>query len=266
DRARDQFLAGARLAAQEHGDVGAGDAADRLVDVLHPRVPADERAELAHFREPRAEPRDLLGEPTGGQRALAEQQHLVEVERLVEIVIGAALHGLDGGGHGAVGGHDHDVHVGTDLADTLERGEPVESRHADVEEHEVEGLCLEDPHRLLAVLHRRHVVADPAQAFLEDPAQAVFVVGDQDTSGHQARAMGRKQVTAVPRPSALSTWIAPWCSSTMRWQRARPRPRPRSLVVKNGSKILARTSAGMPVPSSATWASTIERWTAPTSI
>src|SRR3990167_6370912 len=71
--------------------------------------------------------------------------------------------------------------------------------------------------------------------------------------------MGRKQVTTVPCPSALSTWIAPRCSSRIRWQIASPRPRPLSLVVKNGSKIRARTASVMPAPSSATCASTMLR-------
>ena len=59
-----------------------------------------------------------------------------------------------------------------------------------------------------AVLDRGDLVAGPAEALLEDPAQAVLVVGDQDASvGHGVsrahRAMGRKQVTAVPRPGSL---------------------------------------------------------------
>ena len=35
DRARDQLLAGAALAADEHGDVGVGDAADQLAHLAH---------------------------------------------------------------------------------------------------------------------------------------------------------------------------------------------------------------------------------------
>ncbi|PYM37785.1 MAG: hypothetical protein DME15_00060 [Candidatus Rokuibacteriota bacterium] len=78
--------------------------------------------------------------------------------------------------------------------------------------------------------------------------------------------MGRKQVTVVPRPSVDSTWIAPRCSSRIRWQIASPRPSPLSLVVKNGSKIRARAAAGIPAPSSAKIASTMCRCPAPRSI
>src|SRR5206468_4971965 len=44
DRAGDQLLAGARLPAQQDGDVAGRDAPDRLVDLLHARVAADQRA------------------------------------------------------------------------------------------------------------------------------------------------------------------------------------------------------------------------------
>src|SRR4030095_10674768 len=107
---------------------------------------------------------------------------------------------------------------------------------------------------------RDDVVAGLAQALLEDPAEAVLVVGDQDARLHVRHfAIGREHGTLVPRPSALSTWIAPRCSSRIRWQIERPSPRPLSLVVKNGSKMRARTSAGIPAPSSATCASTMLR-------
>src|SRR5439155_15011654 len=46
DGAGDELLAGAGLAAQQHGDVAGRHAPDGLVDLLHTRVPADDRAEL----------------------------------------------------------------------------------------------------------------------------------------------------------------------------------------------------------------------------
>ncbi len=63
DGAGHQLLAGARLAAQQHGHVAAGDAADRLVDVLHARMAADQGAELADFLQPGLESRHLLRQP-----------------------------------------------------------------------------------------------------------------------------------------------------------------------------------------------------------
>ena len=54
ERARHDLLAGAGLAAQQHAHVARRDAPDRLVDLLHGRVAADERAELPDLLEPGA--------------------------------------------------------------------------------------------------------------------------------------------------------------------------------------------------------------------
>src|SRR6185436_15810712 len=62
DRAGDHFLAGARLSPQEHGDVGAGDPADGLVDLLHARRLAHQRAELPYLLDPGSELHDLARE------------------------------------------------------------------------------------------------------------------------------------------------------------------------------------------------------------
>src|SRR2546428_121787 len=267
DRARDQLLARTRLPAEEHGDVARGVAPDRLVDILHARVPAVDRAELPHLLEPALELPHLLREPARGERPLGEEHELVEVEGLRQVVVGPTLHRLDRGVHRPVGRHHDHGGVGAQLAEPRQHGEAVHARHPHVEKDEVERLGLEGLERAGAVLHRRDLVPRPPEPLLEDPAQAVFVVGEQDSWVHGViLAIGRKHVTTVPRPSALSTWIAPRCSSRIRWQMASPSPRPLSLVVKNVSKIRARAAAGIPPPSSATLASTMLRCPAPRSI
>ena len=67
---------------------------------------------------------------------------------------------------------------------------------------------------------------------------------------------GNRSVNAVPRPTSLSTAIVPSSCSTMRFEIARPRPRPRRLVVTKSSKIAASRSGGMPEPVSVTLIST----------
>ncbi len=104
------------LAAQQHRHVARGDAADGLVDVLHARVPPDDGAELPDLLQAAPEARHLLGQPARREGPLGEQEHLVEVERLRDVVVGAALHRLDRGVHGAVGGHHDHARVTVDLA------------------------------------------------------------------------------------------------------------------------------------------------------
>src|SRR5581483_5876452 len=233
-----------------------------------------QRPELPDLLEPRAERGDLLGEPPRGQRALGEQQRLVEVEGLGQVVVGAVLHGGDRGLHGAVRGHDHHLRVGPLVPHLLEERQAVDAGHADVEQDQVEGPRRHLPERRGAVLDRGDLIARATEALLQDPAQAVLVVGDEDLAGRAGgaqgarahrRAMGRKQDMVVPRPGSLTTWMAPRCSSMMRWQRASPRPRPLSLVVKNGVKSRARADSGMPRPESITWISAMLRWPWPRS-
>ena len=58
------------------------------------------------------------------------------------------------------------------------------------------------------------------------------------------------------RPGRMETEISPPWPSTIRFTTARPRPVPVALVVKNGSKMRVRISAGMPGPVSSTSSST----------
>ena len=65
-------------------------------------------------------------------------------------------------------------------------------------------------------------------------------------------------MNSVNSPSCDSTFISPPCRRTMSLEIESPSPVPSlvALVVKNGSKILAFTSSGMPVPLSRTRTST----------
>src|SRR5262249_47760625 len=273
ERARDPFLARSRLATEEHGHVARRHPPDGLVDLLHGRMPPHQRAELPDLLEAVPERGHFLGEPPRGEGPLREQERLVEVEGLGEIVVGALLHRLDRRLHRPVGGHDHHLGIGTLRADLGEEGEAVEPRHADIEKDQIERLGFGLAESRRAVLHRGDLIAGAAEALLKDPAEAVFVVGDEDASirhgGHSTLApylaMGRKHEKAVPTPVSLATWMEPLCSSTMRWQRARPSPRPRSLVVKKGVKRRSRVAAGIPCPSSTTWISALVPRPCPTS-
>ena len=126
DRARHQLLAGAALAGDEDGHVLVGDPTDLLVDLEHRRAAAEHRAALdgdvrvggsQHDRRAHAPP-DL-------DRVQHRLLELVQVDRLVEVVEGAALHRLDRRagvlGHGDE--HHRDARVdGPDLLVDLQPG------------------------------------------------------------------------------------------------------------------------------------------------
>ena len=102
------LLAGARLAADEHGRGGVGDVADQLEDVVHlralaqhvlERVPALELLRRAATSSCRARSR---------RRPLDEQAQVLRVGRLGQEVVRPHPHRLDGVVDAAVaGGHDH---------------------------------------------------------------------------------------------------------------------------------------------------------------
>ena len=65
-------------------------------------------------------------------------------------------------------------------------------------------------------------------------------------------AIGSVKRNAAPPPFLFSAHSRPLCASTIVREIARPIPMPFGLVVKNGSKIRASLSAGMPCPASPT--------------
>ena len=111
DRAGDQLLARARLAADEHGGLGRGDPADRLVDLLHGAAAPDEgvaageagRAVHVHGR---------AHEAAGLQGLADDAEHARDVEGLEHVVESAQLGGLDRVLGRAEGRHDDDRQLG----------------------------------------------------------------------------------------------------------------------------------------------------------
>ncbi len=187
DRSRDQLLAGAALAGDQHRGRRRRDLRDELIDARHLRVAADHSLE-----RPREAVR--VGRPAGQrgaqiqylaleralvERALSQHQDVVDVEGLGQIVVGAALERFDGGSELADrGGDDHDrrrvgrldarQHVDAELA-----GHPL------IEHHEVDLVGLQELERLGAVGR----LEDVARLFEDRPhggAYAFLVVDDED--------------------------------------------------------------------------------------
>ena len=106
DRARDQLLAGAALARDQHRRRRVGGVRDLLVDGEHPgrcgrRSPAGTSSPLCSgsgdARRPRASARSTV--------ALTSR----DVERLADVVEGAGAHGCDGGLQRAEAADQHDL-------------------------------------------------------------------------------------------------------------------------------------------------------------
>ena len=136
-RARDQLLAGAALAAHQHGDVGVGDLLDDVAHLLHLRVVAAQEQQLGLGARAPAQPLDLLLERALLERLLEGELELLDLERLAQEVGRAEPHRLDDVARLAVPGEHHHRHVGQALLEPPQRLEPVHARQHDVERDEV---------------------------------------------------------------------------------------------------------------------------------
>jgi hypothetical protein len=140
DRARDQLLAGAALAGDQHRRGRAGDPADQSEDLLHGLGPRDDVLEAVLALDLALQPRDLSPQRALGQRLVDQEQELLDLERLGDVVVGAELDRLDRGLDRAERG-DHDdvrrVGQGADVADQIEA---VEVGHPQVGDHQIDRL------------------------------------------------------------------------------------------------------------------------------
>ena len=95
DGAGDQFLAGPALAADQDGHVLRRDPADRLVDVEHLRAAADQQVALGPLGAGVGQHDRLVHQPADLDRLVDLLPELLDVQRLVDVVVGAELDRLD---------------------------------------------------------------------------------------------------------------------------------------------------------------------------
>src|SRR5581483_2127235 len=143
ERAGDEFLAGAALALDEDGGLGAGDLADELAEIFHGRaLPEQFDAALV-----------LLG----AVEEFVDLEELAEVlgllERDFELVVGKGLeqviertvaHAFDGGFHGPKAGDHHDERLLRARLEFAQKIGALAVGEADVDEHQVEGVFGEE--------------------------------------------------------------------------------------------------------------------------
>ena len=79
------------------------------------------------------------------QGLVDEKPHFVGAERFQDVIEGAALHGLDRGLHGAVGGDDDDRQPGEVLAHPGEQLHASHAGHLQIGDDELEDLFVEGP-------------------------------------------------------------------------------------------------------------------------
>src|SRR5277367_4543682 len=235
-------------------------------------------------------PPPRLAEPLDvGERLSDSGFEVGEVDRLGHEIECPAIHRGADIGHVAVGRHDHGRELVVGLLNFLQQGQTVHPGHVDIADHHVErGAVGQHFERFDAVTGKAKIeftVPDlTAKPLLYERFQIRLVVDDEDRRGHASPplpapaagiiaagviaagiiapgiiAPGNVTMNSVNAPGSVSTSkVPPCCLTTMSKLKDRPRPvpSPAGLVVKNGSKIFALTSLGIPVPLSRTRIST----------
>ena len=180
-RARHQFLAGAGLAGDHHREVGLHQPRQHAVDFLHRRRAADQRDRIEFgFVVVACHPLLRLR-----QRAADDGDQLLQVERLWQIFVGAALGGADRGHEGVLRAHDDDRQVRPHLLDPRQQVEGVLVRHHHVGDDEI-ALALADPApQRRRVAGQPHLISGARQGLVQNRADGGIVIGDQNTTcGH----------------------------------------------------------------------------------
>ncbi len=179
DRARDQLLAGAALAAEQNGRVVGDDASDQFVNFLHRGAAPDYLAadELAiHLVLEAVEIRGLRAD---FHRALDRSRDQIEIgERLGQVVVSAALHRLDRVVHRARRRDHDDQRADSFAVRGRQHVEAAVARHDDIEQSDVESIAAQGSERGRAV--DRLVDAMPVgfEPMPQNEADRGVVVGD----------------------------------------------------------------------------------------
>ena len=184
-RARDQLLAGAALAGDQHARRRARDALDQAHDALHRRALADDVAgaeALLHALPQRAV---LIDDRALLERLLDHRQQFVVLERLLDVVVGAFAHRLHGLRRGRVrGDHDHLRRV-VDLARLGQHAHARAVGHREVGDDGVERrLLVQQRDRALLAFGDLDFVAVPLEQHVQHLAQARLIVDDEYPGAH----------------------------------------------------------------------------------
>jgi len=167
DRLGGQVLPRAGLTGEQDGGCGAhGDTLEQRLRGLHRGGVADDRVEAELASGGRAQRFDLTAQPAGLERLLDEQRHLVDVERLVDVVEGTELERLDRVVDGRIRGHQDHERVRVQLLHTFQNRQTVGVGQAEIQEDEIDLLAslFEGGGRGRAL---EHLVSVPDQPLLQ---------------------------------------------------------------------------------------------------
>ena len=238
DLPRDQLLARPRLALDKDGNIVHSHQPDQGGCLEHPRAPADHPRDL-RGRGLFSEIPDLPRQAGALDRTPDDDAKIGQIDRLLEVVVGALLHGPMGHLAGTVGRHHDDQRVGGGGANPPEKVEPVHVGKTDVEKDHVRTLRRDHPEGGGAGLRLPRGVPLFPQRLSEEEAHPRVIFHDQDgaapfrrhvrASRSPAETTGRRTVKTVSSPVVRTSIDPPW-AVTIWCVIVRPRPVPPGFV------------------------------------
>ena len=177
---RDQLLAGAAFALDQHGAVGVGDLVDEVVNELHFSARADDVFEAIPVLEFLAEVNVLAQRRLVIERALHRHLQLVDLKRLRHVIIRAHLHRLDRGLHRGVGRDQNDGGLPVMLADVTQDIEARHRFHFNVGDHNLRADRIELLDGFRRGVERENLMAFFAAERHDDLHHGRFIVDNDD--------------------------------------------------------------------------------------
>jgi hypothetical protein len=177
---RDQLLAGAALAADEHRRARRRDLQDRVEHRAHGRARSDDVVEAIRVGQELGGTAGHSPDAPALEHRLDHPEQILDVDRLGHVVDRAVAHRGHGGVERAVRRHDHGHAVRVELARPPHERQAVHPGHPQIGEQQIGSELLELRERLETVTGRLHHVPSVAQQLRQRRAGVGLVVDNQD--------------------------------------------------------------------------------------
>ena len=181
NRARDQFLAGARFAGDQHARIGARDFFHHAEDALDGVAFADDALEAILLAQFLAQKSILAEQRLALERVAHDLFQMIVGERLGDVIVGALMQRLDRGFDARVGGDDDAHHLGVELAHPAQQIESAAAAgEVEVQDREIDFFLLEDSQRDFSGRRFHDFVAFAARELHDDRTHQRLVFDHQE--------------------------------------------------------------------------------------
>ena len=180
--ARDQVLAHAAFAGQQHRGARGRHARDNGENFLHGGAPADNVVERVTPPQFFAKLQVLVPQRAHFKGLLHYRHQVIERKGLQQEIGGARLHGFHRGLDGAESSHDDDGSLRVLAANGAQQLQPIHLRQAQIRQHQIRAVG--DLQRFFGSACFLHFETGGCELEFQDAAELLFILDYQDSSLH----------------------------------------------------------------------------------